>query len=124
MNGISKIEKNIMGTVSFDGKFQGMKKPQDFIVYPMQDAGVIIKIQSDTRMGQINLDTGEVTLSKARPNGAGFAALSIDVAVGRATKDQLSAEEIETLKGWIRSTGGLLVGNSIVKSDNTGALAV
>ena len=31
---ISNIHKNCMGTVSFDAKFAGMRKPQDFIVYP------------------------------------------------------------------------------------------
>ena len=29
---ISNIRKNIMGTVSFAGKFDGMRKAQDFIV--------------------------------------------------------------------------------------------
>lgn len=63
---ISNLHRNIMGTTSFDGKFLGMRKPQDFIVYPMhsEDAAAKAKIQSDTRIGTIDMQTGEVMLSR------------------------------------------------------------
>lgn len=41
----SNYRRNIMGTVSFDGIAPGMRKPQDFIVCPMQDSGEQISIQ-------------------------------------------------------------------------------
>ncbi len=121
---ITNYHKNIMGTVSFDGKFGSMRKTQDFIVYPMQDSGPIIQIQSDNRMGQINLNTGELILSPPASGHAGFLWLQISVARKTVLKETISSEELEMLRKWIKSTGGLSVGESIVKSDNTGALAV
>lgn len=121
---ITNCRRNIMGTVSFDGKFLGMRKPQDFIVYPMQDSGPLIKIQSNNRMGQINLDTGALVLSTAASGHAGFLHLQICVARQTATCETLPTEEIQTLRQWIKSTGGIEVGSSVVKCDNTGALAL
>lgn len=121
---IANCHKNIMGAVSFDGQFAGMRKPQDFIVYPMQDSGPLIKIQSNNRMGQVNLDTGELVLSPAATGHAGFLWLQISVARKTATVETLPTEEPQVLRAWIKSTGGLLAGQSFVKSDNTGAMAL
>jgi hypothetical protein len=121
---ITNCHKNIMGTLSFDGRFQGMNKAQDFIVYPMQDSGEIIQIQSKNRMGQIDLATGLLTMSPAQSGHAGFLALQIAMIRKTARIETLPAEDVQTLRQWIKSTGGLEVGSSIVKSDNTGALAL
>lgn len=67
---ISNVRKNIMGTASFDAKFDGMRKAQDFIVYPMKDSAESALIQSDTRIGRINMQTGAVILSKPHSSGA------------------------------------------------------
>lgn len=112
--------KNIAGTISFTGQFAGMRKPQEFIVYPMPDSSVTITVQTDTRIGRINLDTGEVKLSKPHANGANLAHLVID----RSKVEQLGTEDIETLRGWVRSTGGVEVGSSVLTVDNTGAIAL
>ncbi len=121
---ISNIKKNIMGTASFDGKFAGMRKAQDFIVYPMQDSGEVVSVQSDNRFGRIDLATGSVLMSAAATCHAGadwFRACQIR----RTCKiDTLPAEELQTLRQWIKSTGGIEVGQSFVKCDNTGALAL
>lgn len=116
---ITNCHKNIMGTVSFDGKFAGMRKAQDFIVYPMQDSGEVITIQSDTRIGQIDLATGALVLSAPRSGGCGF----IHLQVGPRQRETLPQEEIQTLRQCVKSTGGLLVGGC-VKSENTGAMAL
>ncbi len=121
---ITNCNRNILGTVSFDGRFAGMRKPQDFIVYPMEDSGPLIRIQSNNRMGQINLDTGNLVLSPAAKCHAGFLWLQLSVARKTATRETLPAEELQTLRQWIKSTGGLLVGQSFVKCDNTGAMAL
>lgn len=113
-----------MGTVSFDGQFPGMNKPQDFIVYPMQDSGEGITIQSDKRFGQIDLETGTGILSASRAQYANSIWLAICIGARTAIPFELPAEELQTLRQWIKSTGGLLVGESIVKSDNTGAMAL
>jgi len=57
-----------MGTVSFDGKFDGMRKAQDFIVYPMHEGNSADSalVQSDTRIGRIDLQTGAVIMSPSR----------------------------------------------------------
>jgi hypothetical protein len=121
---ISGCRRNIMGTVTFDGKCAGMRKPQDFIVYPMQDSGPNITIQSDHRFGQIDLDTGKGVLSANRAQYANAPWLGLCVINGTAIDVELATEERETLRQWIKSTGGVLVGRSIVKCDNTGALAL
>lgn len=64
MEMISNVKGNLMGTVSFDGLFPGQRKAQDFIVYPMDKATHLAKVQSDKRAGFINLVDGEVKLSK------------------------------------------------------------
>lgn len=121
---ISNCKKNSMGTVSFDGQFPGMRKPQDFIVYPMQDSGSIITIQSDTRIGQMDLDTGKLLLCGPWPSGAYFVHLQVPQ---KRSVHMLPVEDVQTLRGWIKSTGGPLVGGNnalAVNCDNTGALAL
>lgn len=120
---ITNCRKNIMGTVSFDGQFSGMRKPQDFIVYPMQDSGEQIRIQSDHRFGYLCLATGRLVLSANRKQYANSQWLAICVASNTATAETLPPEDLQTLRQWIKSTGGLLVGG-YVKCDNTGAMAL
>ena len=120
---ISNIHKNCMGTVSFDAKFAGMRKPQDFIVYPMHSGNQVrIKIQSDTRIGFIEVADGRVLLSKPHASGAYFHHLS-----GARYVDKLSPEDLFTLKAHIMSTAHGAAGkaeNGIVQTDNSGALEV
>lgn len=121
---ISNIRKNIMGTVSFDAKFAGMRKPQDFIVYPIKagdDAGSI-KVQSDTRIGTIDLQTGSVWMSKPHANGAYGRHLS-----ERALIDKLDQEDLFSLKAHVFSTAHGDAGraqNRVIGCDNSGALEV
>lgn len=56
----------------------------------------------------------ETQLSKAN----GYCALRT------ATVFELSIEDRQTLRQWIKSTGGLLVGSACVYSDNTGAMGL
>ena len=113
---ITKISKNIMGTISFDAKFNGMRKPQDFIVYPIKadDDPVQIKIQSDKRSGFISLVSGAVTLYP----GQYFMGQVVQVGV-------LTAEELFELKANIMATASGKAGtNGIVYCDNSGAVDV
>ncbi len=121
---ITSCKKNIMGTVSFDGQFPGMNKAQDFIVYPMQDSSEEIRVQSDHRFGVINLATGEGVMSANRAQYANSMWLQLCQIRGTAKTFTLASEEVQTLRQWVKSTGGLLVGSSIVLSDNTGAMAL
>ena len=117
---ISNIRRNIMGTTSFDGLFPGMRKAQDFTVYPVkseQDAGRVT-VQSDTRIGFIHMTTGTVTMSK--PGGAYFIHLNGAQIIGT-----LPADDLLLLKAAIMgSAHGNAGTNGMVYTDNSGALAV
>lgn len=69
---IENIKKESTGTVSFDGKFKGMRKAQEFIVYPLHSgsSATSVQVQSDTRIGQIDLKSGVVALSPPIASGA------------------------------------------------------
>lgn len=123
-NAINNCHKNIMGTVSFEGLFSGMRKAQDFIVYPMQESSEEIQIQSDHRFGRIDLSTGKGVISANRANYANSVWLQLCEIHGTSKSFELDKEELQTLRQWIKSTGGLLVGESFVKTENIGAIAL
>lgn len=114
---IDSFRKNIMGTLSFEMKMPGMRKSQEFIVYPVEDKSESITIQSDTRIGTVNMASGKVKMSKSHANGAYFYHLSSD------TLDhfELSKEVLEKLKSELAKTAGSSVGSSFVKTNNSGA---
>lgn len=117
---IYNFTKNIMGTVSFTGKFAGMRKAQDFCCYPMPETTEDVKIQSDTRIGNINLGSGRVMLSKAHPSGAYNVHLH-----EAAFVEKLSAEDLFMLKAEIMATASARAGTSgIIYCDNKGAVEV
>lgn len=118
---IANIHKNRMGTVSFDGKFDGMRKPQDFIVYPFHAGNqtTAAKVQSDTRIGLIDLDTGEVIMSPSRAGGSYGVHLALAKPAGK-----LSAETLFTLKSAIFATASGKAGTHRVVTDNSGAIEV
>ena len=107
-----------MGTLSFDLKVKGMRKPQDFIVYPITGKTNIIRIQSDKKWGEIDVTTGKGILSKTGNNSWAFA---LDVSNRNVNKFDLTPEELEELKSKIRETSGKEVGNVIITTDNSGA---
>jgi len=118
---ISNITKNCMGTTDFDGKFNGMRKAQSFIVYGMESGQTEAKIQSSTRLGLLCLDTGRVEMSTPRANGAGFAHFSFDRFKKITKFSQITEEERIELRDFIKGTGGDLVGSVGILSVNTGA---
>ena len=115
---ITNYHKNFMGTLSFDLKVKGMRKPQDFIVYPITGKTNIIRIQSDKKWGEIDVTTGKGILSKTGNNSWAFA---LDVSNRNVNKFDLTPEELEELKSKIRETSGKEVGNVIITTDNSGA---
>ena len=119
---ITNISKNCMGTVSFDGKFGSMRKAQEFVVYPMKsDDCKNPVIQSDTRIGRIDLSNGEVSMSPPRQGGAYSVHLAFAKSAGK-----LDAETIFMLKAAIFSTASGKAGNNVmgVYTDNIGAIEV
>ena len=118
---ISNIRKNIMGTVSFSGKFDGMRMAQDFIVYPMRETSRAIKIQSDTRIGLVDLETGAVMLSPSRTGGS----YGVHLAFARPA-GVLSGELLLMLKAQIASTASPMAGDNAARvfCDNSAAITV
>ncbi len=119
---ISNIRKNCMGTVSFDGKFDGMRKAQDFIVYPMHSGNQTetALVQSDTRIGRIHLSSGAVMMSPSRAGGSYNAHLMLCKPAGT-----LTSEELMMLKASIMATANGHAGsNGVVYTDNSAALEV
>lgn len=119
---IRNFKVNRLGTVDFDGQFSGMRKPQSFSVYPIHagnDASSI-KVQSDTRIGRIDLVSGHVTLSKPRASGA----YNIHL-IGAGFVGRLEPGDLLMLKGHIMSTAhGKAGNNGVMYTDNSGALEV
>ena len=54
MTKATKIRKNIMGTISFTAKFKGMRKEQEFIIYPNPENK--LTIQSNRQYGYVSLE--------------------------------------------------------------------
>ena len=119
---ITNIHRNRMGTTSFDGKFDGMRKAQDFIVYPMHEGRQTeaAQVQSDTRIGMIHLQTGAVMMSPSRQGGSYGVHLAFAKPAGK-----LSGEELLALKTAIfASAHGKAGTNGVVYTDNSGELEV
>lgn len=115
-----QVSKNCLGTATFQYKFSGMRKEQEFDVYPLdkKSSEKVITIQSSTRIGKINLDNGKVYLSKPHAGGAYFPHLSID----KLSESLLPIEDLNSLKSFIVGTSGELVGdNKLVYCDNSKA---
>lgn len=117
---ITNLRQNSVGTVSFDGKFNGMRKAQGFIVYPLKMADTRLTVQSDTRIGTIDLRTGDVEMSPSIRGGAYFPHLCLATHAGK-----LDAESLLMLKAAVMGTASGKAGtNGVVYTDNSGALEV
>ena len=115
---ITNYHRTIMGTLGFDLKVKGMRKAQDFIVYPIVAKTDTIRIQSDKKWGEIHINTGKGILSKS---GSTSWHLHADMMNMNVIKFELTPEELEELKTQIKSTSGKDVGNTIMRTDNSGA---
>jgi len=117
---LTNFRKNCLGTTCFDAQFKGMRKAQDFDVYPLSGTEVVqILVQSETRIGYINLKTGVVKMTKGFPGGAfnRHLAMATDI-------DKLNEEELFTLKTHIFASASGKAGNRGVYVDNSAAIEV
>jgi hypothetical protein len=116
------IKKNIMGTLSIDLKIKGMRKPQDFIFYPINKETEILTIQSSTRIAKLSL-SGKGFMSKSHQNGAYFMHLGID----KLTPFIFSHEDWQKIKDALKLTSCKDAGkkeNGIIQSDNSAAISI
>ena len=109
---IMQLAKDTMGTVFFLGKFNGMRKAQDFIVYPLSNgtSTAAITIQSDTRIGYIDLRSGDVLLSPSITSGAYNPHLRLARKI-----DCLSHVELSNIKAAVMATTHAKAGTSTAK---------
>jgi len=116
------LSKNIMGTTSIEMKISGMRKSQDFSVYPIgkDDSKEIITIQSETRIGKIDLSTGRGLMSQSHSNGAYFVHFQMD----KLTPFTINEKDLKDLRTHIFRTAGDNVGSRGIFSDNSGASSV
>ena len=113
------LSRNVMGTTNIEMKITGMRKAQDFIVYPIgkDDSDKIITIQSETRIGKIDLSSGRGLMSQSHSNGAYFVHFQMD----KLTPFTVSESDLENIKTQIFKTAGANVGTRGIVSDNSGA---
>lgn len=113
------VKNNIMGTTTLEMKIKGMRKPQNFIVYPIsaEQANKPIMIQSDTRFGFLDLSTGEGLMSQSHANGA----YSYHFQTDKKVHFKLSETDVQRIKSDLSKKASSKVGNSVVFSDNSGA---
>jgi predicted ABC-type ATPase len=113
------LRKNIMGTTSIEMKISGMRKSQEFSVYPISadDTDKIITIQSSTRIGRIDLKSGRGVMSQSHSSGA----YSVHFQMDKLTPFTLNESDLEELKMHIFKTAGSSVGTRGIVSDNSGA---
>ena len=119
---ITNIKRNRLGTTSFDGLFDGMRKAQDFIVYPVAngESAERLLIQSDTRIGYICMHTGSVQITRSIPSGAYQPHLGL-----RRLAGKLTGEELLLLKTHVANSASFTAGtNGVIHTENSGAVAV
>lgn len=80
--------------MSVVGKFNKMRKEQSFSIYPGTADQVEFKIQSGTRIGTVNKETGIVKMCPPVSSGAFFHHLSIAESTGKMVETQLTEEEL------------------------------
>lgn len=116
---VFNIRKNIMGTLSIEMKLKGMRKAQEFTVYPITKESKSLTLQSDTRIAKVDL-AGNGKVSKSHATGAYFVHLNIDP----LTDFAFNPSDWRQIVEYIGITEGESVGDSVVKTDNSGAKSI
>ena len=116
------LKKNILGTTDVEMKITGMRKPQRFSVYPIgkDDTDKIITIQSETRIGKIDLSSGRGLMSQSHSNGAYFVHFQMD----KLTPFTINEKDLKDITSHIFRTAGDNVGSRGIFSDNSGASGI
>ena len=88
------------GACYITGRLPRMRAAQEFIVYPFTASDSKIRIQSDTRFGQISLVDGSGVMTPRLPNGE----YSSDLARPNVIKVQLSPLDLNALKEMVSTS--------------------
>ncbi len=109
---IKNIHKNSMGTISFNATFTGMRKEQDFIIYPNPEKHLLI--QSSTRVAKVNFDGKLAIVVAGNVAEFSFRTQKID------TIENI-AELLNAVRGTASSNAGT---NGLVYCDNSKAALI
>lgn len=116
---ISGIKKGSLNAISFEMKIKGMRKFQEFIIYPISKGDKRIVIQSDTRIGKIDLN-GNGQMSKSHQSGAGFAHFNLD----NLTDFKIDNSDWRQIVEYIGLTESNCNQESPIQYDNSGAKSI
>ena len=98
----------------FTLKMQGMRKAQDFLIYPYS-GGDTVSLQSDTRFMQLDLKSGNAILSKAHSNGS----CQIDLYPQRgAYMVRLDNTELTNIQGYLWHNEGVQTWKGVLSIEN------
>lgn len=103
---LTNFHVNCLGTCEFDMQLPGMRKPQSFTCLPVAAGETTVVIQSNTRIGKLDLQTGRGFMTPPHSNGAYFAHLVTDQLAGKLVPVVLPTEELNALKAGMASTKG------------------
>ena len=98
---VSEIKKGRFSECEFNAMFAGMRKAQNFVVYPVNKGDSTIVIQSDSRIGEVNLESGVCRISNNISGGAHF--LNLPMVEENAL---FSKEDLESIKKLLNLDSG------------------
>lgn len=110
---IISYKKNCLGTMSFVVKFVGMRKEDEFTVYPISQRCTKIIFQSNHRWAELDITKREFEISASRQNYADNAWFQICKIKGKTKKDKCSDAQFKTIIEEIAKT------NSKASVENT-----
>lgn len=111
---ITDFEKNCMGTMSFSLKLKGMRKAEEFCVYPINKQTEVIYFQSPHRWANLNLKSKTFEVSARREQYANSAWFTVCQINHTTTEDKLTNEQFDLIISKIKDTVGESVGNNIL----------
>lgn len=119
---IDNIRINALGTASFTLKIKPMRKPQEFITYPINTEDTsVLRMQSANRCVTIDTVTGGYRLSPNVPSYPTFMHCNVQ----GSTSGIVPENTLITMLQAVRATAGAHRGaNGIVFCDNSGAGSV
>lgn len=123
---LNNFKKSTMGTIKFDAKLPGMRRGQNFIVYPISKDSetTIISCQSENRWLEINTKTGAAEITTAQSRHHNRWLLSMQRATGKSKKFTLSHVDLSALKMHVFTSADKNAGNKVMTTDNSGAINI
>ena len=98
-----------------------MRKEQDFVVYPFKEGETTLKLQSDTRIMEVDVKTGIGRIAGPFQGGAYFHHLTL-----KSKPIKLDEETLKTIKQHVFNKGQVenIGGANIMFADNSGAKSI